>query len=62
MSAFPARSECRRIRLEILAEVFDVPNRRNWIGHEGNQNSSQFGRPTAAAGARDVQLGVRVEY
>lgn len=52
----------QRVRLEILAEVFHVPNRRNWIGHEGNLRSSQFGKPTAAAGAREIQLGVRVEY
>jgi hypothetical protein len=52
----------QRVRLEILAEVFNVANHRNWIGHEGNLRSSQFGKPTAAAGAREVQLGFRVEY
>jgi hypothetical protein len=29
---------------------------------EGNLRSAQFGKPTAAAGAREIQLGVRVEY
>ena len=52
----------QRIRLEFLAEVFNLSNRRNWIGYEGNLSSSQFGKPTAAAGAREIQLGVRVEY
>jgi hypothetical protein len=50
------------VRVEVLAEVFNLANHRNWIGHEGNLSSSQFGRPTAAAGAREIQLGVRVEY
>lgn len=50
------------VRVEVLAEIFNVANHRNWIGHEGNRSSSQFGKPTAAAGAREIQLGVRVEY
>ena len=50
------------VRVEVLAEVFNIANHRNWIGHEGNRSSSQFGKPTAAAGAREIQLGVRVEY
>ncbi len=50
------------VRVEVLAEVFNVANHRNWIGHEGNLSSSQFGKPTAAAGARELQLGVRVVY
>lgn len=52
----------RGVRVEVLAEVFNVANHRNWVGHEGNLSSSQFGKPTAAAGAREIQLGVRVEY
>ena len=52
----------QRVRLEILGEVFNLVNHRNWIGHIGDLRSAQFGKPTAAAGAREVQLGVRVEY
>lgn len=52
----------QRARLEVLGEIFNVTNRRNWIGHNGNRASSQFGKPAAASGAREIQLGIRVEY
>jgi len=53
----------KRTRIELLGEIFNLANHRNWIGHNGNMRSTaQFGRPTAAAGAREIQLGVRVEY
>jgi Carboxypeptidase regulatory-like domain/TonB dependent receptor-like, beta-barrel len=52
----------QRVRLEILGEVFNLTNHRNWIGPIGDLRSAQFGKPTAAAGAREIQLGVRVEY
>lgn len=52
----------QRARLDVLADVFNLTNRRNWIGHEGNMRSAQFRKPTAAAGAREIQLGIRVEY
>ena len=51
----------QRGRLEILGEVFNLANHRNWIGPIGDLRSAQFGKPTAAAGAREIQLGVRVE-
>jgi hypothetical protein len=48
---------------KVLAEAFNVTNRRNWIGHQRNKpRRAQIGNPTAAAGAREIQLGVRVEY
>lgn len=52
----------QRVRLEMLAEVFNLTNHRNWIGPIGDLRSAQFGKPTAAAGARELQLEVRVEY
>ena len=52
----------QRVRLEVLGEIFNVTNRRNWIGHIGNQSSLDVGKPTAASGAREIQLGIRVEY
>jgi len=52
----------KRTRIELLGEIFNVANHRNWIAHNGNKRSAQFGKPTAAAGAREIQLGVRVEY
>jgi len=53
----------KRTRIELLGEIFNLANHRNWIGHLGNMKSTQqFGKPTAAAPAREIQLGVRVEY
>src|SRR4030095_9718369 len=53
----------KRTRIELLGEIFNLANHRNWIGRNGNkQAKTQFGKPTAAAGAREIQLGVRVEY
>ena len=52
----------QRARLEVLGEVFNITNRRNWIGHLGDMRSAQVGTPTAATGAREIQLGLRVEY
>jgi len=52
----------QRTRIEVLGEIFNLANHRNWIGNVGNQSSKQFGQPTAAAGAREIQLGVRVAY
>jgi carboxypeptidase family protein/TonB-dependent receptor-like protein len=53
----------KRTRIELLGEIFNLANHRNWIGINGNKRSAaQFGKPTAAAGAREIQLGVRVEY
>jgi hypothetical protein len=45
-----------------LGEVFNLTNRRNWIGHNGNLRSAQFGRLTATTSPREVQLGIRVDY
>jgi hypothetical protein len=52
----------QRVRLEVLGEVFNLPNHRNWIAPIGDLASARFGKPTAAAGPREIQLGVRVEY
>jgi hypothetical protein len=52
----------RRTRIEVLGEIFNLANHRNWIGNLGDMSSKQFGKPTAAAGAREIQLGIRVEF
>jgi hypothetical protein len=52
----------QRARFEVLGEIFNVIHHRNWIGHVGDLRSSQFGKPTAATGPREIQLGIRVEY
>lgn len=52
----------KRTRLEVLGEVFNIANHRNWIGQIGDRRSAQFGNPTAAMGAREIQLGLRLEF
>jgi hypothetical protein len=52
----------RRMRIEALGEIFNLANHRNWIANLGDMSSKQFGKPTAAAGAREIQLGIRVEF
>jgi hypothetical protein len=49
-------------RLDLLAEAFNVVNRRNWTGFVGNKMSSSFSKPTDAAIPREVQLGVRLTF
>lgn len=56
------RFRLQRVRFDVLGEIFNVTNRRNWIGQIGDRRSSRFGMPTAATGAREIQLGIRVEY
>jgi Carboxypeptidase regulatory-like domain/TonB dependent receptor-like, beta-barrel len=51
-----------RYALELLAEAFNLFNRRNWTGYVGDQSSVLFGTPTGADIARQVQLGVRVDF
>jgi hypothetical protein len=48
--------------LRSLGEILNLANHRNWIGNLGDMSSKQFGKPTAAAGAREIQLGIRVEF
>jgi hypothetical protein len=56
-----------RVRLEVLAEGFNILNRANYqlpnnvIG-SGPIPSPLFGRPTAAAEARQIQFGFRLSY
>jgi hypothetical protein len=53
----------KKTRIELLGEIFNLANHRNWIANLGDKSSTnQFGKPTAAAGAREIQLGVRVQY
>jgi hypothetical protein len=48
---------------EALVEAFNVTNRANYGSPVGNLASIAFGRPNNTAGdARQVQLGVRLEF
>jgi len=43
-------------------EAFNVTNRANWIGYDGNWASPTFGRPTSAGPSRQIQIGVRFDF
>jgi hypothetical protein len=49
-------------QIEFVAEVFNVANQRNWIAYDGVTKNSTFGKPTDAAAAREVQIGIRVGF
>jgi hypothetical protein len=50
------------LRVAGLAEAFNVFNHRNWVGFDGKQNNATFGNPTGAAPAREIQLGIKVDF
>jgi hypothetical protein len=50
------------VSFEGLVEAFNVTNRVNFNNIVGNLASATFGRPNTAYDARQVQLGVRVEF
>ena len=55
--------QVQRTRIEVLAEAFNVDNHVNLDGWIGNlRNTANFGRSIAADIARQVQLGVRVDF
>ncbi len=51
-----------RARLEVLVEAFNIDNHVTYGAPVSNLASSLFGRSVAAADARQVQLGVRVDF
>jgi hypothetical protein len=48
--------------MELLAESFNLANHRNWIDYTGTRNSAAYGQPTGATQAREIQLGIRVDF
>ncbi len=51
-----------RARLEVLAEAFNIDNHVTYGAPVANLASSLFGRSVSAADARQVQLGIRVDF
>lgn len=49
-------------RVELLAEVFNATNERNWADFDGVVSNATFGRPTSSGDPRQVQLGIRVDF
>ena len=53
----------RGISLEVIGEVFNITNQKNWTNFEGNQLAvATFGKPTGGDPTRQVQLGFRVDF
>ena len=50
------------LRVEFIAEAFNVTNQKNWTNFEGNQRAAAFGRPREGEITRQVQLGLRVDF
>ncbi len=51
-----------RMQLELIGEVFNVTNQKNWTNFTGDQRAATFGKPTGGEATRQVQLGVRVDF
>jgi len=49
-------------RVELLADVFNATNQRNWTAFDGVVSNATFGRPTSSGDARQVQVGIRVDF
>ena len=52
----------RGISLEVIAEVFNITNQKNWTNYVGNQSAPNFGQPAQGEPTRQVQLGFRVDF
>jgi hypothetical protein len=49
-------------RLELLWEMFNLTNAKNYGGYIGNQRSPDFGKPTYALSPFQGQLGIRFDF
>jgi hypothetical protein len=49
-------------RLEVFLETFNLTNRVNYSGYNGNMNTNSFLIPSSARAARQVQWGVRYSF
>lgn len=52
----------RRLRFELLVDVFNVANHRNWTGYDGVLTNPTFRSPTGATSPREIQVGIRVDF
>jgi hypothetical protein len=51
-----------RFRAEVLWEMFNLLNTRNYGGYDGNQRSTFFGQPRFALAPFQGQLGLRLDF
>ena len=52
----------RAVRLEIYLQTFNIFNQTNYTNYGAVLTSQQYGKPTAAAPARRLELGMRVGF
>jgi hypothetical protein len=52
----------RTFSLQFFAELFNVTNRANFGGFQGNMQAVNFGKPTVASDPRLIQLGARFNF
>lgn len=62
MSGFSGGADDKRFRVELYLAATNVLNHTNPLAYSGVQTSPFFGRPTSAAGARKLELGMRVGF
>jgi len=55
-------AENKRIRIELFAAASNLSNTVNPIGYSGVMTSPFFGKPTAAASARKVDIGMKIGF
>jgi hypothetical protein len=51
-----------RYRLSLNANVQNITNHGNLIGYSGTMTSINFGRPTAIAGTRKIDIGLGLSF
>jgi hypothetical protein len=50
------------VEVELLAEAFNLTNRRNWTQFDGVLSRVTFGKATDAGPPRQIQVGVRMGF
>jgi hypothetical protein len=50
------------VEVELLAEAFNLTNRRNWTQFDGVLSSVTFGKGTDGGPPRQIQVGVRMGF
>lgn len=62
MGGFSGGAEGRRFRVELYLAGTNLANRMNAMAYSGVLTSPFYGRPTAAAGPRKLEVGVRFGF
>ena len=55
-------SEASRYRLGFNVSIFNILNRKNYIGYSGVMTSPFFGQPTNVSGVRNVNMGMTFSF